>query len=232
MCRAFITVILLVTACSFCCTAQAQQSNFPRLKQHFADSYRKSVFAKEQLANRILVPDTLFDGSQETVLAFLETQYGIRHLFYNSLVIILYSGSMQPAPVEGSQDEIFKVSGHLLDARTGANIVEGTIIVPDANLLINTDPSGYFEFDLPGGRYHIKALGQGTFESNFELVLDRHRLIDIELFEKTVELEEVIVSGTADDVNVVNLQPGSVTLQIDELKRVPGRASWYTISQR
>ena len=64
----------------------------------------------------------------------------------------------------------YQVYGYLVDAQSG-NGLRGSLIIPEVNMLINSDERGYFSFTLPEGSYSLKALGQGTFESNVELNL-------------------------------------------------------------
>jgi hypothetical protein len=122
------------------------------------------------------------------------------------------------------------ITGRLLDAAKGKP-TSGTVIIHEANIMVNADSNGRFNFSLPGGVFSFKAIGPGTAATNLEIKVDRDLSMDIELFEKTVELDEVTISTTHPDVNVVSLQPGALTLEIAELKKIPAFLGEVDISR-
>lgn len=217
----FLLLFLLTVAPT---EAQSQgQLNYSALQKYFNELYQVSVFANSETAIQVSIPDSLLKADRRQLLNFLESNNNIRHIYYNPLVIILYQGGTDPDVNQPSSvgRRKYQVKGQLIDAHSGKSINGGSIIIPEANILINADSTGSFEFDLLPGIYSLKALGQGTFESNVELVLENDRILNIELFEKTVELDEVVISTTVRDVNVINLQPGSLTLEINDIKKIP-----------
>lgn len=182
-----------------------------------------TLFTVDVNQEDILLPDSMLMQSKTSILNYLHNSLGINHMFYNPYVIILYPDRVSNG-VYGSEllsDQIYQVRGRLLDASTGAKISNGTIIVDEVEMLVNTDSSGYFEFTLPTGRYAVKAIGPGTLTSNFDLEVDRDVNVNIELFERTVELDEIIISVSNPEANVVSLEPGSLRLEISELKEMP-----------
>lgn len=230
--RALIGIVLACTAFHGCSNLYSQQQlDFSSLQRIFQQEYQISVYAEDRLAGNVAIPESL-NQSKDSILAYLQNQLNIKHIYYNHLVIILYSPGVTKEPTTPNQNQpTYKVQGRLVDAQTGAGINSGSIIISKANVLLNTDPSGYFELELPAGNYSLKALGQGTFETNMELLLNSDQQLNIELFEKTIQLEEVVVSTKVQDVNVVNLQPGSTTLGIEEISRVPALLGEVDVSR-
>ena len=230
--RATIVLSFILTAICSSNSVEAQQLDFSDLRSIFQTVHQSSIFADQRLTEEIRLPDTLSQASHEKILKYLNDYHNIGHIYYNPYVIILFSGGTKNE-ISSSDNSIstYQVKGRLVDAQTGAGISSGTVMVAEANVLVNSDPSGYFELTLPAGNHSLKALGQGTFESNLELRLDGDQELNIELFEKTVQLDEVVVSTSVQDVNVVNLQPGSTTLGIEEISRVPALLGEVDISR-
>ena len=211
--------------------AQSNQwTPFNTLKLHFQENYQISIFTDSMTMSKVKFPDSLRQSDQDQVLNFLDENLGLTHIYYNPRVVLLFQRT-GVAITEQAVDERYQVEGYLVDAQSGKRIESGSLIIQGMNMLINTNASGYYQFELPRGTYSVKALGQGTFESNFELTLESDQRLDIELFEKTVELEEVVISTEVQDVNVINLQPGSLTLEIDELKKIPALLGEVDVSR-
>ena len=225
-----VSIMILTMATSI--LAQSNTTiDYEQLRKHLQLEYQTTVFADSLTVPLISFPDSLLQRDQSTILKYLAANQGIGHVYYNPRVILLYKRSNNYVDT-GDQLPIssYRVQGYLIDAQSGSHL-RGTLIIPESNMLINTDEQGYFTFTLPEGSYSLKALGQGTFESNLELNLEGDRSINIELFEKTVQLDEVVVSTKVQDVNVVNLQPGALTLEIEDLKKIPALLGEIDVSR-
>lgn len=92
-----------------------------------------------------------------------------------------------------------EVRGTVKDQSTGQTIAGATVLLsnPDLRKGIQTDANGQFLIDaVPSGTYQLKVsfVGYVSFEESVEINADR--IFDIQLVEKVVGLDDVIVTGT------------------------------------
>ncbi len=202
------------------------------LADKFKQDYHITLFSTVPMPEVNYLPDLILAESKDVILNYLKVNHHIEYLYYNPFVVILYMATTQNTASSGetAPREQFRVTGRLLDAVTGKPL-PGTIMVNEENVLVNADSDGNFSLSLPRGSFAVKAIGPGTVASNLELTVDGNIAIEIELFEKTVELEEVTISTAHPDVNVVSVQPGASTLEVSDLKKIPAFLGEIDISR-
>jgi len=208
--------------------------SFDALSDLFQDRDSISLFADSATAHRVLLHDSLSELPVNEILNHLNNQLGINSIRYNPGVIILFSSWVEnqlPVAAIVPDSRLYRVGGRLVDSRSGRPIANGTVIVNEMEVGATTDSSGFYQMELPPGRYSVKAIGPGTLASNLDLLVDGEVNLDIELFEKTVELAEIVISDVNPEVNLLNLQPGSLTMEITELKQIPAFLGEVDISR-
>ncbi len=120
-----------------------------------------------------------------------------------------------------SIEALFSVGGVLTDGNTGAGVPGTLYFSGPINETVNTNESGTFQVELPYGRYDVKAVGQGSFERNFEVNLYKDSYLELEMLEKTIELEDVVITGSGLDDNITATNSGRVTVNIETLSSMP-----------
>jgi hypothetical protein len=114
------------------------------------------------------------------------------------------------------------VKGKVTDRFTGAGISAANIKLSgkDGEKLVQSDEKGFFNIDVPVGRYII-TISHTTYESfaGVLLIIAAHQsIIEIQLTPGVTVLDEVSVSGT---VPVDNNAPGLRSLSIEKTLRIP-----------
>ncbi|TRX62202.1 TonB-dependent receptor [Fulvivirga sp. M361] len=222
--RISLTFFILILSVPFVSYAQNDDGvNYEILKKHVQSKYSIKLLADSLTAENIKLPDKALSFSVNELLHSLQTDFKIDYFFYNSYVIVLMSNESvkEKAASTDRKPVQYRFSGQLKDAIKGDKINAGTIFIDPANVILNTNSSGYFECQLDEGIYNIKVIGLGTYENNFELSLYDDVNLEIELFEKTVELEEVVITSKSPEVNLISLRPGSFEFDLNTLKSIP-----------
>jgi hypothetical protein len=115
----------------------------------------------------------------------------------------------------------FTIAGNLIDGLDGETLAGASILVKDLDMAHTTDPNGRFLLHLPRGLhvceirmvgYDIKTIGINVLNSS---------TWNIELLPEATELDEILVTGTADDSNVKSSIIGLTKLSPVELREMP-----------
>ncbi|PIB37094.1 collagen-binding protein [Reichenbachiella sp. 5M10] len=116
----------------------------------------------------------------------------------------------------------YTVSGYIKDASNGETLIGATVVVEGTSNGVVTNVYGFYSLTLPAGQYQIQAryIGYDNRTQTVDLSQSDQRL-DVELSEGGTQLEEVVVSSTADDANVTDLQMSSNKLDIETITKIP-----------
>ena len=113
------------------------------------------------------------------------------------------------------------LSGHVKDASNGEALIQASVIVQETRSGAYTNEYGFFSLSLTPGTYTIK-FGYLGYESQILTVeLTESKQMEIELVNKDITTQEVVISSRAEDENVKQVEMSTVKLQISELKRLP-----------
>ena len=117
----------------------------------------------------------------------------------------------------------FTLKGYIRDGKTGESIIGANVFnLDDGNQGTSSNNYGFFSLTLPQGTYRIGVNYIGYEDQAFEVVFDKDLELNIELSEG-VTLEEVVVSAEKLErkKNVEGTQMGTVTLPIENIKKLP-----------
>ena len=110
--------------------------------------------------------------------------------------------------------------GYVKDSLSGETLIGSSISVNEQGKGVNSNQYGFYSITLPKGNYSISVSFAGYIPKQFEVTLDANLEFNIELLQKSV-LEEVIVLSRRRDANVKNAQMGKIDLTMARIKTVP-----------
>lgn len=113
------------------------------------------------------------------------------------------------------------LSGKILDGKTGMALPGASVYVEELKLGISSDEKGYYRIALPLGEYHIKTTFLSYEASIQPIKLAGDGLLDLELFENTTMLDEVVISHQRADLNISGTQMGTVKLDSRTIRELP-----------
>jgi len=121
----------------------------------------------------------------------------------------------------GLTQEKYTVSGSVRDASSGEELIGAMIFVQELKSGTATNVYGFYSLTLPKGSYtfHYSFLGSETIIRSIDLFSNQR--INMELKEKTVELQGVEITSEKPEENVTSTEMGIVKLDIKEIQTLP-----------
>jgi hypothetical protein len=113
------------------------------------------------------------------------------------------------------------MSGTITDGKTGETLPGVSIVVEKLNLGATTDKSGHYEIEVPVGEYDIKLSYIGFEPSSRHVRIVSNGTADFDLFDKSVYLQEVVVTLDRAEFNVTRTQMSLVKLDIRSIRELP-----------
>ncbi len=140
-----------------------------------------------------------------------------RGAFLLLLFVVLLSGQSHL-----SGQENFILSGYVRDAESGEELIGANVyLVDDPGRGAVTNAYGFYSLRLPAGEQRVVFSYLGYVEQVKTVVLDDKQRLNVELAPVGVELQEVVVKARAEDANVQNTEMGTVTLPVEQAKKLP-----------
>ena len=115
----------------------------------------------------------------------------------------------------------YKISGYVKDSATKETLIGATLQVIETGRLLTTNQYGYFSITLNEGEYSIYAFSIG-YTSLLKKVNIRNNIeIDILLSPNLILSNEIVISATKKDGNILNAQMGQIDLSMSKIKSLP-----------
>jgi len=119
--------------------------------------------------------------------------------------------------------ESFTISGHIRDAATGEELFGASYYIPALKEGGITNDYGFYSLTVPTGSYVIRYSYIGYEPLEFTIDITAAVKKDVELTEKTIVMEEVVVKGKAeeDDTNVTSTETGTMRITPQDVETLP-----------
>jgi hypothetical protein len=113
------------------------------------------------------------------------------------------------------------ISGTILDGKTGEPLHGAGVYVDKTKTYAVTDNKGHFKITLPVGDYDLKLSYVGYEDDHFKIKLYNSGSASFEIMEKSIKLNEVIITAERNDNNLVNSQMSLLQLSRKDIKELP-----------
>ncbi|KAA9345657.1 TonB-dependent receptor [Adhaeribacter soli] len=121
-----------------------------------------------------------------------------------------------------SQGARYTISGYVRDARTGEELIGASIFVKELpNAGTQTNSYGFYSLSIPEGNYHLVAQYIGYNAKSSSVKLNQNTKLNFSLSGQETELQEVEVTSTRKNENVVRTQMGVEKLDMQEINTIP-----------
>ncbi|WP_245907053.1 TonB-dependent receptor [Reichenbachiella versicolor] len=116
----------------------------------------------------------------------------------------------------------YTVSGYVKDASNGETLIGASVLIKGTAKGVVTNVYGFYSLTLPAGQYEMeyRYVGFDNKTSMIDLSSGDQR-VDIELADGGQKLEEVVIKGEADDVNVTGVQMSVSKLEMKTISKMP-----------
>ena len=113
------------------------------------------------------------------------------------------------------------LSGYVRDVATGEDLVGATVQIVGTTEGVATNVYGFFSLTMPKGRYQIRVAYIGYEAYVVEQLLEADARLNVELSAKAEQLEAVVVTGEAENTNVVANEMSVAKIAPKTIKEVP-----------
>jgi hypothetical protein len=115
----------------------------------------------------------------------------------------------------------FTLSGYVRDIRTGEDLIGVTVYIPSLKSGVVTNVYGFYSITLAQGNYAVQYSYIGYATQNIALDLVQDVKKDIELATQIETMQEIVITGEAQDINVTGIEISTERVDLAQLKRMP-----------
>lgn len=196
-------------------------------------------FFKEEWVEDVRVTGSFNDQSLNVILGELLDSAGLRYITQSPSYVVLLRNTddflSSNEATSASDNQIVKtiggetraakrqviLGGIVRDGVTGEVVVGSNIYIEDLQLGTTSGRDGSYQFEVPPGEYRIRFSNIGMDDTYEVIRINDDGQFDVEMYEKTVELDAVVVTGDAIDANISDNRMGLTKLDIESIKAVP-----------
>ena len=120
-----------------------------------------------------------------------------------------------------AEEEKFTISGYIQDSANGEVLIGSTVYIEEINSGAQANVYGFYSLTLPPGNYTLTFRYLGYTAKVIKVDLNKDESINVELTAEDVQLQEVVIRGTALDKNVTSTEMSTVELDIKTIRKVP-----------
>jgi hypothetical protein len=113
------------------------------------------------------------------------------------------------------------LSGYIKDAKNGETLIGATAYVTQLGIGATSNEYGFYSITFDPGSYQIEFAYLGYQSELVDLELKESTRYDIELSEEAQALEEVVITGEAEDRNVSDVEMSTNKLDVATIKKMP-----------
>jgi hypothetical protein len=113
------------------------------------------------------------------------------------------------------------VNGKIIDGKTGEPLAGARIFIEKTKTGAATDKNGNFTITLPVGDYEAKLTYIGYEDTQSKIKVIGNGSATFEIIEKSIGLNEVVVTAERTDNNLISTQMGLVQLNTKDIKELP-----------
>jgi hypothetical protein len=112
-----------------------------------------------------------------------------------------------------------EVNGTIIEQNNSNPIVGATIKMGESGTVTSLD--GSYTLTVSPGEYNISVNSIGFVPYNEKVLVKGNGIYDVTLFGDAVQLEEVVISGKADNYNISSVEMGVEELTVKEIQKLP-----------
>lgn len=115
----------------------------------------------------------------------------------------------------------YTISGRITDTKTGEDLAGATVLVKGTSNGVSTNSYGFYSLTVPKGNLKLIIRYVGYEEIEKSVSLTSNTTLNIELTEKSTDIDEVVISAQSQESKTENKQINVIKLDMQSIKRVP-----------
>ena len=112
------------------------------------------------------------------------------------------------------------LSGYLTSVIDGEALIGAKAYIPSIGIGALTNNYGFYSLNVPKGKYLIEFRATGLDKTVMEVELLENKQLDVEIGDKTLNIEEVIVNAKKGE-NIESTKMGQIQLEVEKIKTLP-----------
>lgn len=208
------------------------QEYFQRLEK----IYQLQVFYKPEWFSEKQVSSALLEMKLPDALARIDKLAGVEHILIDStnLIFIPLTDSLANGNSGGGDDIMIignsleygkykraKLKGHVFNGTTGEPLAGVSLQLEHNSQYAVTDIYGEYSLEIPVGEYTLIFNYIGYESRRQKIRLTSNGTADFDLFEKTLELGEVVITDSRADNRINRSSLGNIRMDSKTLKALP-----------
>lgn len=206
---------------------------FTAMAKQLKNQYSIDILFKEQwvenittpeLNNALLLPDFLkktFVGTDMHAIRFQDFYVVIPGEDTNHNVETGSSSTIIVGnPLNKGRYSKAIVTGTVLDGSNQSTIPGAQVIVKDLSIAVGTNQHGKFSIELPTGNVQMRFAFMGLEDQTRDLIIYNDGEIEVELYEKSIALNEIDVTARRPEDNFRSTSMGMVKMSMKSMKKL------------
>jgi hypothetical protein len=234
----FLSVLIIFSSISLV-SAQDKPGNsflkFSQIADSLSQKHKISFFYKPEWFEMRYFNPAILDLSLNDALDRIktETDYSV-YTIDSTLYIFVPVKPEQTRIAEvradvitiGNPDEYGKftraaIHGKVRDGGSKKSLPGTSIFIDRLRIGVTADNNGNYQLRAPVGEHIIRLSFLGYDENTYKIFLTGDGNLDLEIFEKSIKLDEVIISAERSDRNISGSQMSYVRLDAQSIKELP-----------
>jgi len=125
---------------------------------------------------------------------------------------------------EAGRSKTAAVSGTVIDGKTGDPVIGATIQIQNLQQGVVSNTEGFYKLMLSPGLYTLLVSSVGYEAAQFHIKVVSSGEYTIEIFDKSVRFDDIVIYGQRLDKNISSHQMSLVELNINEMGQLPSVA--------
>lgn len=208
---------------NFLITTDFTNSSLVDIVDHLEGTYNLKFFYKEEWLKEVIIPQYhVTDVSLEKAIQELFKKTALAFQIFDGNYIFLFdsenlasvSNEVIPVPIT--------LTGNVVLANTKAPAPNIAVYIDDLKISTVTNEKGYYTIEIPSGIHTVMFRSLEFLEEKYTLNFSNsNNKLNVNLFEKNRQLEEVIITGGALRENLTSIDVGRIQLNIKTFKKLP-----------
>ncbi len=203
---------------------------------HLQEKHETFIFYLPQWIEGEYVNVTILELSLDRALSAIGQAVDLSHVFLGDHIVFLPSGRVAEqrlaredddqliigAPEEYGRHNRATLSGKIVCGSTGEGLIGAVVYDPVSEAGASTDLEGRFEIELPTGTHRLRISYVGYESSHQEIRLYSDGEARLQLFESSVQLDEVTVTARSARENIERTQMSVITMDSQTIEGLQG----------
>ena len=115
----------------------------------------------------------------------------------------------------------FTLSGSVYDFETGETVIGARIAFPTESKGVMSNAYGFYSISMPAGTYEITVSFAGYETIRDSIVLTSNITKDFKIKPKTLQTNEVVITGKNENANTESTSMGTIELDVEMMRTLP-----------